>query len=215
MDTPWECEMKATFAALEDRHRLDGRIRRFVDEAVRFHGFPAPGVILGAYMIDLALEKLEAEPGERFFAVAETKKCLSDSIGILTGCTPGSSKFLLFNTGRLSLAIGRDDGSGIAKCVRAFVVPGRTEGYPALRAWYFNDTAFGAKNKLPQLLEEILGAGRSILSWERVEVPIPSKDDQWKPVICPGCGEMVPDYLLEDGLCKACGKGSCYTKHDS
>jgi formylmethanofuran dehydrogenase subunit E len=212
MDTEWESEMKATFVALEDKHNLGGRVRQFVDDSVRFHGFPAPGVILGAYMVDLAFEKLDASPGERFFAVSETTKCLSDSIGILTGCTPGSHKLLLFNTGRLSLAIGRDDGSGLAKCVRVFAVHQKTAGYPALRAWYLNDTAFGVKKDLPQLLDEILSAGRSILSWEHVDVRIPPKDDEWKPAICPACGEMMPDYLLEDGLCRACGKKSFYQK---
>jgi formylmethanofuran dehydrogenase subunit E len=212
MDTPWEIEMKATFAALEEQHQLSGRIRQFVDDSVRFHGFPAPSVILGAYMIDLAFEKLGARSGERFFTVTETVKGLPDSIGVLTGCTPGSNKLLLFNTGRLSLAVGRNDGSDLVKCVRVFVVHEKTAGFPALRAWYFNDKALEVKNDLPQLLDDILRAGRSILSWERVDVRIPPKDDGWKPAICPACGEMLPDYLIGEGLCKACGKGSIYQK---
>jgi formylmethanofuran dehydrogenase subunit E len=211
MDSPYEKEMKSIFKALEEKYGLKGRIRQFIDTSTEYHGFPAPGVILGAYMIDLALERLDAKPEDRLFAIAETHKCLSDSIGILTGCTPGSSKFLLFDTGRLSLAIGKDDGTGIAKGVRTFVAHEKTAGYPALQAWYFNDPA-GAKNNLPALLEDLLKAGRSIISWELVEMPIPKKDDSWKPAYCKKCGEMLPDNMLINGFCKACGPGSCYNK---
>lgn len=208
MNAEYDREMMATFVALEKKHDVCGRVRRFIDDSVRYHGFPAPGIILGAYMADLALEKLGAEPGDRLFAVAETAKCVSDSIGVITGCTPGSSKFLLFNTGRISLAIGRDDGSGIARCVRAYVAHERTKGYPALRAWYFNEPE--AKGNLPALLEDILVAGRDILGWERVDVPIPPKDDSWKQAICASCGEMVPDKMLVGDKCRACSDESCY-----
>jgi formylmethanofuran dehydrogenase subunit E len=212
MDTPWEIEIKRAFEAIEEKYGLDGRARRFIDEAVQFHGFPAPNVILGAYMVDLAMEKMGASPGERFFAVSETAKCLPDAIAILTGCTTGSSKYLLFNSGRLSMALGRNDGSGLAKGVRIFVVHEKTAEYPALRAWYFNDKAAGAKSDIPALLDDIIRAGRSILSWETVEIPMPSKDDDWKPAICPKCGEMVPDTYMENGLCRACGMSPYFIK---
>ncbi|MCD1295040.1 formylmethanofuran dehydrogenase [Methanocella sp. CWC-04] len=200
--------MKKVFSDLKEKYAVSGRAGQFIDKAVQYHGFPAPGVILGAYMIDLALEKLDTGPDEKLFAIAETSKCLSDSIGIITGCTPGSSKFLLFDTGRLSLAIGKDDGTGIAKCVRAFVAHEKTEGYPALMTWYYNEP--DSKNDLPALLEDILKAGRSILLWEYVNAPIPPKDQDWKPAFCIKCGEMIPDKKLENGLCKACATGSCY-----
>lgn len=209
MDEAREDRIREAFAELEEKRSLKGRIREFVDRAVAYHGFPAPGVVLGAYMVDLALEKLDPAPGERLYAVAETRKCLSDSIGVLTGCTPGSHRFVLFNTGRLSLAIGREAGDAL-EGVRAFVVHGRTLAYPALSAWYFNDRCAGFKEDLPALLDDILRAGRDILSWERVEMPLPPRDDDWEPYICPGCGEMLPDKYAVDGLCRACGPESCY-----
>lgn len=214
MDTPWESEMKSAFAELEEKHGISGRVREFMDKSVNYHGFPAPGVILGAYMIDLALEKLGAAADDKLFAIAETKKCVSDSIGIITGCTSGSSKFLLFESGRISIALGRDDGSGIAKCIRAFVVANKAAEYPALKAWYFNDKGSDPKNDLPALLDDILTAGRSILSWEHVEVNIPPKDSDWEPALCKKCGEMVPDRLISDGMCRACGEGSLYIRKD-
>lgn len=210
MDSSYESEMKALFIALLEKNVTGDRARQFIEKAVGYHGFPAPGVIIGAYMVDIALEELGASPEDKLYAVAETSKCVSDSIGIITGCTSGSSKFHLFETGRLSIAIGRDEGNDTAECVRVFIDHRKTSGYHALRAWYFNEP--DAKDQLPALLEDILAAGRSILSSERVTVRILQKDHDWKPTICPVCGEMIPDNMIVENVCKACGKSSFYLK---
>jgi formylmethanofuran dehydrogenase subunit E len=59
------------------------------------------------------------------------------------------------------------------------------------------------------LIDEILRAGRDILSFQRVRVRVPLKDP-WKSVPCRSCGEMVPDSMLEGKICRGCGSLSYY-----
>ena len=58
---------------------------------------------------------------------------------------------------------------------------------------------------------EIFCAGRQILSSENVRVKVNGKR-RWKSVTCPGCGETVPDYLIEGDHCGACGSMKYYEK---
>ena len=60
------------------------------------------------------------------------------------------------------------------------------------------------------LIDEILKAGRDILSYQRVDVHVSLKK-AWKSVPCSSCGEMVPDIALEGDHCRGCGSMSYYT----
>jgi len=62
-----------------------------------------------------------------------------------------------------------------------------------------------------RLQDEIFSAGREILSSEKVRIEVRAKK-KWKSVTCPGCGETVPDYLVVDGHCGACGSMKYYEK---
>jgi formylmethanofuran dehydrogenase subunit E len=62
-----------------------------------------------------------------------------------------------------------------------------------------------------QLFDEIFRAGRNILSFERVRVPV-KKKATWSSVPCPCCGELIPDYLMEGDRCGACGSMKYYEK---
>ncbi len=52
------------YELMESSH-TNGRIRRYIADCVKFHTFPAAGLLIGVFMVDLALEKLGAKPGER------------------------------------------------------------------------------------------------------------------------------------------------------
>jgi formylmethanofuran dehydrogenase subunit E len=60
-----------------------------------------------------------------------------------------------------------------------------------------------------QLRNEIIRAGREILSSERVRVEVRSKK-KWKSVTCKTCGETIPDYLIGGDHCGACGSMKYY-----
>ncbi|MEN6617055.1 MAG: formylmethanofuran dehydrogenase subunit E family protein, partial [Syntrophorhabdus sp.] len=52
-------------------------------EMVRqFHGSDAPGLLIGGFMVSLAIENLPA--GTLYDAVCETKQCLPDAVQLLT-----------------------------------------------------------------------------------------------------------------------------------
>jgi formylmethanofuran dehydrogenase subunit E len=53
-----------------------------------FHGYVAPGVVLGGVMVDLARRQLP--PEVLFDAVCETRHCLPDAVQLLTPCTLGN-----------------------------------------------------------------------------------------------------------------------------
>jgi formylmethanofuran dehydrogenase subunit E len=53
----------------------------FVNRVQTFHGFAAPGVIIGGFMVDLAQRKLA--PNVLFNALCETRKCLPDAVQLL------------------------------------------------------------------------------------------------------------------------------------
>jgi formylmethanofuran dehydrogenase subunit E len=50
-----------------------------------FHGNMAPGLIIGGFMVNLAMKSLP--PGEFYDAICETAVCLPDSVQLLTPCT--------------------------------------------------------------------------------------------------------------------------------
>jgi len=62
-----------------------------------------------------------------------------------------------------------------------------------------------------QLVDEILAAGRDILSCERIRMKVTPKK-RWKSVTCPLCGEQIPEDLMEGDHCAGCGSLAYYEK---
>jgi len=59
--------------------------KEYIHLVKSFHGNLAPGLIIGGFMVDLAMKNLP--PGEFYDAICETTVCLPDSIQLLTPCT--------------------------------------------------------------------------------------------------------------------------------
>ncbi|MBN1533986.1 MAG: formylmethanofuran dehydrogenase subunit E family protein [Spirochaetes bacterium] len=163
-----------------------------------FHGYRAPGVLIGGFMVDLALER---RSGGGFFEVlCETRVCLPDAVQLLTPCTFGNGWLKLADVGRYALALfDKKSGAGI----RVHVDTKKLAPYPGIREWFFK-----AKPKIEQdtdrLVREILDAGKSILTATSVQVAPeflgPRKKGATSP--CPSCGEGYP---VENGdRCLAC-----------
>jgi formylmethanofuran dehydrogenase subunit E len=169
-----------------------------------FHGNIAPGLIIGGFMVDLAMK--EISDGVLFDAISETQSCLPDAVQLLTPCTIGNGWLRILNFGRYALCLyDKYRGEG----VRVFLDPEKIEAWPEIRTWFFK-----LKPKMEQdanaLRDGIIEAGASILTMQRVTVEIASLGKKGKGAIavCPACNEAYP---AKDGqTCLACQGNSPY-----
>jgi formylmethanofuran dehydrogenase subunit E len=196
---------------LMDNYGTEEKIREYIRRCVSFHGFAPPGLLIGVFMVDLALEKLGANPNEKLYAVAETPKCAPDAVQVVTSATMGNSRLRIIETGKFSITLNRGSTEERADGIRVYVDATKTRRYSTLDLWYTNDPRYKRVDEKDRVYDEILQAGRSILSWERVKVSVPQKA-VWQAVQCPVCKEMVPDYLVEDGVCTSCAGASYYDR---
>jgi formylmethanofuran dehydrogenase subunit E len=197
--------------ALMERNGTEERIRQYVRQSVRFHSFAPPGLLIGVFMVDLALEKLGAKPNDKLYAVAETSKCAPDAVQVITHATVGNHRLRIMESGRFSITLNRLASGKEAEGIRVYVDAAKINAYPILNQWYTNDPAFKHVTDKETIYDEILRGGRNILSWEPVRVLVPRKA-QWAAVTCPVCSEIVPDYLLKDGTCVTCAATKYYEK---
>jgi formylmethanofuran dehydrogenase subunit E len=196
--------------ALMERNGTDERIRQYVRQTVSFHGFAPPGLLVGVFMVGLALEKLGAKPNEKLYAVAETSKCAPDAVQVITHATVGNKQLRIIESGRFSITLNRYSLGTEAEGIRVYVDADKIKAYPVLSQWFANDPA-SKKTDKAAIYDEILRGGRNILSWEPVRVKVTQKR-KWEAERCPVCGEMVPDYLLKNGICVNCGATGYYEK---
>ncbi len=171
-----------------------------------FHGNMAPGLIIGGFMVDLAMQ--EFSEGVLFDAISETQTCLPDAIQLLTPCTTGNGWLRVLNFGRYALCLyDKYSGEGI----RVFVDTEKLEAWPDIKTWFLK---LKPKNEQDPsaLRDQIIEAGASILTMQRVTMEIASFPKKGKGAIaaCPACNEAYP---AKDGpLCLACQGGSPYRR---
>ena len=104
----------------------------YVERVRSFHGFAAPGVVIGGFMVDLAYQHLPREG--LFNAVCETPKCLPDAIQLLTPCTVGNGWLTVINIGRYAMTLyDKSKGEGI----RVSFDPAKIETWPEIKSWFF------------------------------------------------------------------------------
>jgi formylmethanofuran dehydrogenase subunit E len=170
-----------------------------------FHGHLAPGLVIGGFMVDLAMKNLPA--GEFFDAISETPVCLPDAVQILTPCTFGNGWLSVVNFGRFAVTL-YEKYSG--KGVRVFLDTEKMNKWPEVRDWYFKKKKKNEQNK-ELLLAQITEAGYGLLSVQSVQVtPEKVRRKKLGPVgICPVCGEAYP---INDGdKCRNCQGDTPYT----
>ena len=170
----------------------------YLEAVRRFHGTVAPGVVLGGFMVDLALGNLPE--GEFFDALCETRACLPDAIQLLTPCTTGNGWLKVVDLGRYALAL-YDKASG--RGVRVYVDASKMEGWPGLKSWYFKLKPKKQQDSV-RLLEEIKTAGAGVCSLQAVQL-----DPEFIKVrrrkgfkICMVCGEAYP--VTDGSICRGC-----------
>ena len=169
-----------------------------------FHGNIAPGLIIGGFMVDLAMKEL---PGDILFdAISETQTCLPDAIQLLTPCTIGNGWLKVMDFGRYALCLyDKYQGNG----VRVFMDTEKLKGWPEINTWFFKLKP--KKEQDPIILRDrIIDAGPDILTIQHVTVDDVFLGKKGKGAIatCPSCGEAYP---AKDGVtCLACQGNSPY-----
>ena len=179
----------------------------FMERVKAFHGYPAPGILIGGLMVDLAYRHLPE--GGLLDALSETPKCLPDAIQLLTPCTIGNGWLTVVNVGRFALTLfDKETGQG----VRVFIDSRKLEAWPELKGWFFK-----LKTKKEQdsdlLLAQIKQAGSGICGVYQVKVDnrFIQHRSRGSLAVCPKCQEGYP---LDDGpLCLVCaGKEILYVQ---
>ena len=163
-----------------------------------FHGNVAPGLVIGGFMVDLAMSRM---PKDMLLdAVCETTACLPDAVQLLTPCTVGNGWLKVFNLGRFALSLyEKYEGRG----VRVFLDAEKLEAWPEIKTWLFK-----LKPKADQdrelLMSRIEQAGHSICGVQsiRVQTQYLKKKSRGRIAVCILCREPYP---AQDGaICRAC-----------
>ena len=160
-------------------------------------------------MVDSALEQLNASTAEKLYGVSETNKCAPDPLQIIAHCTTGNGRLRIIPIGKFAITLNRPSDGPLVEGVRVYVDIKKLQHYPTINLWFTNDPLFNPVSMKDTLIEEIFKAGRNILSFERVMVKVQHKQ-KWRSVVCPSCGETVPDNLLQGGVCAGCGPTRYY-----
>lgn len=172
--------------------------KEFRQLAENFHGYAAPGLLVGGYMVELA--KRHLPEGTLFEAVVESGKCLPDAVQLLTLCSIGNNWMKIHNLGRYAVSLfDKHTGEG----VRVSLDPVKMAAYPELKAWFFKEKA--KKDQDIALLEaEIETAGDTICKVQPITVKrrFIGHKHMTRILCCPVCGEAYP---VEDGpVCRGC-----------
>ena len=166
-----------------------------------FHGALVPGLIIGAYMVELAYEKLG--DSEMVDAVVESKKCIADAVQLMTSCTLGNGWLKLYDWGIFAITLYDKKSK---KGVRVYLDPAKMPKESLTYKWFFREIG---RDSHDEVSKEVLKLKTSILSYEYVEVEIKKKKSA-KIVTCAKCGYPFPS----DGgnECQSCSEGITYYK---
>ena len=168
-----------------------------------FHGYRSPGILLGGFMIEAALDRLGSTPYVNI--VSETVVCLPDAIQLLTPCTIGNGFLQLLDWGKFALtAYDRTTLQGYRTGLNHDQLP----SFPMIHQWFDRTARTGEKPEFEDLVAEILTAAGKLIVCREVTLHRALKDTQ--PVQtrhCPACGDSYASRL--GNLCPGCS-GQAY-----
>ena len=169
-----------------------------------FHGYVAPGLIVGGFMVNLAKRSLPE--GTLFNALCETTVCLPDAIQLLTPCTIGNGWVKIINLGRFALSLyDKDQGNGF----RVFLDPKKIDEWSEIKNWFFKLKPKAEQN-MELLMAQIKEAGETLCGIHpiRVRPELLKKEKRGEIVMCLCCQEAYP---AKDGeVCRGCQGQSPY-----
>ncbi|MTJ93666.1 MAG: hypothetical protein F8N36_12500 [Desulfovibrio sp.] len=181
---------------------------QFNEIAEKFHGYAAPGLLVGGYMVELAKGLLPEET--LFEAVVETGKCLPDAVQLLTLCSTGNRRLHIRDLGLYAVSL-YDKKTGVG--VRVSIDPAKLYAYPEIRGWFMKEKPKQAQD-VEELEREIEQAGHCICKVQRVQIDkeFLGHGHMGTVSVCSCCGEAYP---LEHGSqCLGCQGQAPYTTLD-
>lgn len=170
----------------------------YIELVTSFHGYAAPGLLVGGFMVDLARRQL---PDEGLYdALCETPSCLPDAVQLLTPCTIGNGWLRIVNLGRYALSLYEKYGG---EGVRVYIDPQKLKAWPEIYNWFFKLKP-KPEQDTERLLKEIREAGASYCGIQAVKVKsrFLKIANRRGFAICPLCNESYP--LDDGGICRAC-----------
>jgi formylmethanofuran dehydrogenase subunit E len=186
----------------------DYEFDEFIEVVRNFHGSPAPGIIIGGMMVDMARNNLP--PETIFDAIAETPKCLPDAVQLLTLCTIGNGWLKIVNLGRYALTLyDKYNGQGI----RVYVDLEKLKQWPEVYSWLLKLKP-KKEQSFERLMAQIREAGQAMFTARPVQVDLNQLTSKKMAgiVICPICHEPFPG---DDGAaCRGCHGDSPYIEHE-
>jgi len=172
--------------------------KEFKQLAERFHGYAAPGLLLGGYMV--ALAKRHLPEGTLFEAISESRKCLPDAVQLLSLCSMGNTWLKVRDLGRYAVTLyDKYTGRG----VRVSVDLEKLRDWPEYYGWLMKLKPKHEQDE-ERLLAEIEEAGDSVCRVENVTVhgDLLGKKDSGPIAVCPICGEGYPAF--NGPICRGC-----------
>jgi len=178
----------------------------FLQKIEEFHGFTAPGLVIGGLMVDMAQELIRDNMGEGIDAdaIVEARHCLPDAVQIFTPCTIGNGWLKIVDWGKFALSLY---DKHVKRGYRVWFDVSKAALFPNLYNWYMKKVS---KKDLPIdiLLESIFEAGRDALSSRAVSIlNTYSGEKKGGTDICDGCGEAYP--VVQGSVCLSC-RGESY-----
>jgi formylmethanofuran dehydrogenase subunit E len=176
----------------------------YLKKVEAFHGYAAPGVLIGGRMVEMAKSRLP--PDILFEAICETRSCVPDAIQLLTPCTTGNGRLHVCDYGRYALTLyDKRQGDGW----RVYLDPSKLEKWPEIKGWFLKLVAKKEQDQAA-LRAQIKGAKGQIFGLQQVQIRphLLGKAKKGPVAICPSCKEAYPK---NDGeLCKPCQGDSPY-----
>lgn len=172
--------------------------QEFKNKAAEFHGYPAPGLLIGGYMVEMA--KAALPPNILFEAVVESKKCLPDAVQLLTLCSIGNGWMKIINLGRYAVSLfDKYTGEG----VRVSVDLDKLKDWPEIQGWFLKLVPKKDQDT-EKLFHEIETAGDTILRLEKVTVQkrLLGHSHMTRIEACPVCREAYP--VSDGAICRGC-----------
>ncbi len=179
----------------------------YAEMVKKFHGSQAPGVLIGGFMVGLAVRSLPG--GILYDAICETRSCLPDAIQLLTPCTTGNGWLKVIDLGRYALTLYDKYKENSHEGVRVFLDAKKVQSWTEINEWFFKLKSSKEQGR-PELLRQIKEAGETILSLQQVRVrpQFTVKKHKGRIAVCPGCREAYP---ADDGeTCLSCQGNALY-----
>lgn len=189
-----------SLAPLSEKNLFD----EFFEATAHFHGYPAPGVILGCYMVEMAKACI---PDDILFeAICETSWCLPDAVQLRTPCTIGNGWMKIFNLGLYAVSLyDKFTGEG----VRIFVDGRKVGALDEIANWLLKLKPKHEQDS-ERLRQQIRDSHHLICSREDIKVRPEHliKRSKGPIAICPVCREAYPTKHGE--ICRQCQGDSPY-----